>query len=105
MLGPKSKFPTVIQHSIDLVSKAYLPSLPRHRIDPIKYTELEQQVDESPLEIKQSCLVPIHTHIYEVKLWCEIVTENVDQVKDAFIYDRFIPENLKNVVMREYDSL
>ena len=34
-----------------------------------------------------------------------IVTKNVNQVKDVIIYGRSIPENLKDAVMREFDSL
>jgi len=33
------------------------------------------------------------------------VTRNVDEVKDVIFYDRPILENMKNIVMRESDSL
>ena len=71
------------QHPTNLALGARLPSLPHHRIEPIKHTELEEQADMSPLEIKQQCLVPIDTLIYENKFWCEIVIRNVDQIKEV----------------------
>jgi len=98
MLGPKSKLAT------NLVLKASVPSMSRHRIDPIKHTEVEQQADESPPEIKQQCLIPIDTHIYEDKL-CKVVTRNVDQVNDVIIYDRSISKNLKDVFMRTHQLI
>ena len=52
VLGLKLKFSIVIQPVFDLVPRVSLPSLPRHRIDPIKRTKLELQADEPPPEIK-----------------------------------------------------
>jgi len=45
------------------------------------------------------------THIYEDKFWYEVVTRNVNLVKDVIIYSRSIPENLKDAIMGESDSL
>ena len=41
------------KHVIDLTPGVSLPSLPHHRIVPIKHTELDQHADELPLETKQ----------------------------------------------------
>ena len=41
------------QHAIELVSRASLPDLPHHRMDPITPIELNEQVDELLLEKKQ----------------------------------------------------
>jgi len=45
------------------------------------------------------------THIYKDKFWCEVVTKNIDQVKDVIIYGQSLPDNLKNAVMGESDTL
>ena len=50
-------------------------------------------------------LIPIDTHIYEDKFYCEVVTCNVDHVKDVVVYGRSIPENLKDAAIGESDSL
>ena len=35
-----------IQHTIDLISRAFLPNLSHYRLNPIKHTELKCQVEE-----------------------------------------------------------
>ena len=94
-----------IQHAIDLVPGASLLDLPHNRINPTKHTEFKRQVDDLSLEVKQQCLVPIDVHFYKRQVWCDVVARDVGQVKDVTIYDRFISENLKNVVMAESNIL
>ena len=98
VLCPNLKFSTIIQHVTDLVPRASLPNLPHHSIESIKHTELEQQANESPLEIKQQCLVSIDTHIYEDKFCCEVVTRNMDHIEGVTIYGRSVSENLRDAV-------
>jgi len=47
----------------------------------------------------------INTHIFEDMFWCEVVTKNVNRVKDIIIYGRSISENLKDIIMGESDNL
>ena len=89
------------QYAIELVSGASFLNLSHHSIELIKHTELEQQADESSLEIKQQCLFPIDTHIYEDKFGCEVVTRNMDQIEGVTIYGRSVSDDLGDTVMRE----
>ena len=73
-----------IQHTIELVSGASLSDLSQHRIDLVKYIELERQVDEL-LESSSNAL-SINTHVSEDKFWSCIVTKDVDQIKNVTIY-------------------
>ena len=36
---------------------------------------------------------------------CEVVTRNVNQVRNVIIYSRSIPKNLKDIVIREFINL
>ena len=76
----------IVQHAIKFVLGASFSDLPPHRIDPFKHVELEKQVDELSLEVKQPCFVPINIHFYEDKFWSYIVTKDVDQIMDCTIY-------------------
>jgi len=97
---PDKLSPTRVDwHAIKLVSGASLFKLPHHRIDPVKHIELERQLDELSLVIKQLCLVPINIHYYEDKFWRYLVTKDVDQIRDATIYDRPMSDSSMNADM------
>ena len=79
--------------------------MPHSRIEPITHIELKEQVDKLSLENKQQCLVPINIHVYEDKFWSYIVTNNVDQIRDAVIYGQPMSDNSINADMEESHTL
>ena len=65
----------------------------------------KEQVNKLSLENKQQCRVPINTHVYEDKFWNYIVTKDVGQIRDIFIYGRFAVKDLRDAVMGESHTL